>query len=136
MTSSASSSGSADRRTGRSVLIVDDEAPVRGVVRCMLEDLGFDVLTAAEGGEAIEACRQHAGALSGVLLDLTMPGMSPDVLLRALREIAPDLPVIVASGWSEEDVRARYDQLDCAGYLRKPFGPQHLQEVLQRVIDT
>lgn len=118
----------------RSLLVVDDEAPVRDVLRCMLEDMGFTVLTAADGGEARAACRRHGAALAGVLLDLTVPGLAPDAMVEDLRALAPGAPVILASAWPEREARARYAGLEYAAYLRKPFGPQSLLAALEAAL--
>ena len=83
------------------VLIIDDEPGVRDIAAMVMETHGATVLRAASGEEALAILRDPAGAVSLVLLDMTMPGMGGEEALRRLREIHPRLPVILMSGYSE-----------------------------------
>jgi len=111
------------------VLVVDDEPQVRTLARRMLERHGFQVHTATDGREALEVAATRAGELVLVLLDLTMPGMDGYSVLRELHAVHPSLPVILCSGYSEEELRRGSGGL-AAGFLHKPF---RLEELLGRV---
>ncbi len=117
------------------VLVAEDEEGVREVVGRMLERLGFQVLMAANGVEAIRVLDAHDGPLSAVLLDLSMPRMGGQEAFHHLRERSPDLPVVLMSGYTEQEVAAKI--LDGAGgatgFLQKPFLPDDLSSVLRHV---
>jgi len=100
----ADQDGVAREVRGGSVLLVDDELLVRMVTSHMLERLGFAVLAAKDGVEAVEMFQQHADDIQCVLCDLTMPRMDGWETLTALRHIAPGIPVILVSGCSEAQV--------------------------------
>lgn len=107
---------------GGLILLVDDEPMVRDMARKMLDwCLGCDVLTAADGQEALEIFRAHRDEIRLVLLDLTMPGMDGWQTLAGLRALRPDIPVILASGYDEAQVmRADHAQRPQA-FLHKPY---------------
>ena len=91
---------------GGTVLLVDDEQMVRNVGERALMRLGFTVLLAKDGVEAVEIFRQHRDEVRCVLCDLTMPRMNGWETLAALRKLAPGLPVILASGYDKAQVMA------------------------------
>ena len=103
------------------VLVVDDEESVRLVAHKTLRSVGLQVIEAADGPAALLTYRKRAADINLLLLDLTMPGLSGDETLRQLRVIAPTLPVIVMSGYSEAETMRRCASLGVAGYLSKPF---------------
>jgi PAS domain S-box-containing protein len=115
------------------VLLVDDEEIVRGSSGLMLEYLGFTVVTAADGEEAVEVMRRRADEIVAVLLDLTMPRMDGVTALDRILEIRPDARVILCSGYDEPDTRKRLAGR-LAGFLAKPFDLQDLESVLSRVL--
>lgn len=103
------------------LLIVDDEEMVRNSARRMAEAAGYSVLTAADGEEALEVCGRHAKSIACVLLDLTMPKMDGAETFRELRRIAPEVPVVLSSGYSEEGVAGRFTGWGLSGFLHKPY---------------
>jgi len=109
------------RRAGGTVLVVDDEEAVRQVAREILERSGFTVLTARDGLEGLEVFRQHAGGIVVVLLDLTMPRLNGEEVLRGLQEIRRDVRVILTSGYSELEATRRFAGRGLAGFVQKPF---------------
>ncbi|MET0286973.1 MAG: response regulator [Polyangiales bacterium] len=107
---------------GHTVLLVDDEALVRNVERMAMQRAGLTVLEAADGTQAIEVLRQNRELVDLVVLDLVMPGLDAASTLTALRAIRPDVPVIVQSGYSEEEASRSLEQLDGPiDFLSKPF---------------
>ena len=114
------------RGTG-TALLVDDEEHVRKTGRHMLEHMGFTVLTAIDGREAVRVFREHADEIDCVLLDLTMPNMDGTEAFQELRRIREDVPVILASGYNEQDATQRFTGKGLAGFVRKPYGMQDLQ---------
>lgn len=121
----AASQDSPERRGrgGRAVVLVaDDEQIVRDLVRQMLEVSGYTVIVVNDGVAAVEAVRERDGEIDVALLDLTMPRMGGDEALRGIRRLAPDLPVILTSGYAEQDAVHRFQGEARVGFIQKPFG--------------
>ncbi len=118
------------------VMVVDDEDVVRRMAQRILEDAGFDVLAAADGEEAIERFRGHGGPVAAVLLDLTMPRLGGEETLQRLRQLAPDLPVILTSGYSESEIALRFEGVRLEGFLHKPFRPSDLLERIRAILEA
>jgi CheY-like chemotaxis protein len=115
------------------VLLVEDEEGVREVVSRMLERLGFHVLSAEDGIAALEALDHGDAVVTAVLLDLSMPRMGGSDALRHIRERRPDLPVVLMSGYTQQEVAPRHliAEGGAAGFLQKPFLPEDLASALR-----
>jgi two-component system cell cycle sensor histidine kinase/response regulator CckA len=122
-------------RAAGTLLVVDDEEPVRSVAQMVLERSGFTVLTANDGREALEVFRAHRDEIDAVLLDLTMPELSGEEVFRELRRMRADVPIILSSGYVEEDATARFAGMGLAAFIQKPYPlpalAQKVEEVLQ-----
>ncbi len=118
----------------RTILVVDDEPGVRAVVRATLEQAGFGVLTATDGDDAILVFRQHMDAISCVLLDLTMPRKGGTEVIRELRAIRPDVPIVLTSGYDESDVVHRLGALELAGFVQKPYRGSDLLAAIHKAL--
>ncbi len=116
------------------VLLVDDEDNIRSLGRRMLERLGFDVLTAGNGLEALKIFRTHEAPIRCVLLDLTMPHMDGEETFLELQRINPDVCVIMSSGYDELEIVNRFDGKGLAGFIQKPYRSANLTAVLRRVL--
>ena len=116
---------------GSLILLVDDEAVVRETCTQMLQHLGYRVVTATDGREALTAVEQQTEQIACVLLDLTMPVMDGREALSELRRIDPRLPVLVASGYPRSDVQAQLGLLENVDFLHKPFQLDALSRKLQ-----
>ncbi len=103
------------------VMVVDDEETVREVAARMLEQSGLSVVKASDGLEAVAYFKDHASEVGCVLLDLTMPRMSGEETLEALREIRADVKVVFSSGYSEQEVVGRLDDESVVGFVQKPY---------------
>jgi PAS domain S-box-containing protein len=125
----------ADRpsRSG-TILVVDDEAMVRNPCQAMLEHLGFRVLAAADGQEAVEVFGAHADQIACVVLDLTMPRMDGVTAFRELRRLRPDVKVLLASGYNEQEATQRFVGQGLAGFIQKPYRLQDLEEKIEWVL--
>ena len=108
------------RGTG-TVLVVDDERAMRVTAARMLEAIGFRVLIAEHGVEAVEILRANPEKIHGVLLDLTMPKLDGEGTFRALRQLRPDLRVVLMSGYNEADAIRKFIGQGLTGFLQKPF---------------
>jgi CheY-like chemotaxis protein len=124
----------APRREGGTVLLVDDESYVRDVGSQMLDLLGFQVLTAADGREALEVFRRHGGEIDLVILDLSMPVMGGEETFRELRRLRSDVRVILSSGYDEQEVTPRFAGKGLAGFVQKPYTVAKLEQTLSRVL--
>ncbi len=122
------------QHTGRgTILLVDDHSVVRRVGKAMIETLGFTVLPAASGQEALSLFRDHGSKIRCVLLDLTMPGLSGDEVATELRSIDQSLPIILCSGYGERELRGR--KLPAGlGFLHKPFELKQLRAKLDEAL--
>jgi PAS domain S-box-containing protein len=118
-------------RGSGTVLVVDDEEEVREVAGDMLRALGFGVRTAANGREALAAMERHGTEVVAVLLDLTMPVMNGAETFPRLRELAPELPIVLASGYGEHDITARLTPTGRAAIVQKPFALETLRRKLR-----
>jgi two-component system cell cycle sensor histidine kinase/response regulator CckA len=116
------------------VLMVDDDPRVRAVTELLLRDLGFDVLAAASGRDAIREFELHADEICVVLLDVTMPDLSGDQVLDELRRRRADLKVLLCSGYAEEEMQERFSSRDMASFLQKPYTRNALGARLRQLI--
>jgi len=115
------------------VLVVDDEAPVRDVVKRLLEREGVRVLLACDGAEAVRVFRRYADRIALVLMDLTMPEMDGEQAFHAIRAIRPDATVMLSSGFSESEAVVRLNRFGLAGFIRKPYTRQTLLAEVSRL---
>ncbi len=113
------------------VLLVDDEEIVRRTGREMLEELGFDVVTAKDGRKAVAIFSAQHQQISFVLMDMTMPEMDGEEAFHELKRIAPTVKVIICSGYNEQEITPRFAQRELAGFLKKPFQLAELQKVIR-----
>jgi PAS domain S-box-containing protein len=103
------------------VLVADDEETVRLIAGRMLGALGFRVVMAADGPEALRLFGADPGTFRLVLLDLTMPHLSGEEVFRELRRLRPDVRVLLMSGYTEQEVTTRFTGQGLAGFVQKPF---------------
>lgn len=114
------------------VLLVEDEEMIRKMVSNMLFRLGFTVLEAEDGVEALEIFSRHRDEICIVLCDLTMPRMNGWETLQALRKQAPDIAVVLTSGYDEARVMEGGHDEQPQAFLSKPFGFKELQQAMVR----
>ena len=112
------------------VLVIDDEETVRQTAGAILRKGGFEVLEAGDGLSGVNLLRERKGRISLVILDLTMPRMSGEQAFDHLRSIRADVPIVLASGYSETEAVARTAGRDFAGFLQKPFTVDRLIETV------
>jgi two-component system, cell cycle sensor histidine kinase and response regulator CckA len=117
------------------VLVVDDEDVVRRVSKTMLERMGFTVLDAADGEEAVAIFREKSAEIRAVLLDLTMPRMDGEETFRELLQIRADVRVVLVSGFSEQAIAERLSVQQLAGFLQKPYRMEDLRQTLRAALD-
>jgi two-component system, cell cycle sensor histidine kinase and response regulator CckA len=116
------------------VLLVDDDAAMRATVSNLLEVLGFQVLVAEDGHQAIQVGQQSNPDIRLVITDFSMPGLNGVETLDALREQRPGLKAILCSGQLEEDCLRGHRPLEDYVYLGKPFNLHDLDAAVTRVL--
>ncbi len=117
------------------LLLVDDEAPIRDMVVEMLGRHGYRVLTAASGEEALEVYGRRGQEVNLVLLDIGMPGMGGKRCLQELLKMDPSVKVLVASGYSRHGPLEELLKAGAAGYVAKPFGQLQLLKKIREILD-
>jgi CheY-like chemotaxis protein len=119
---------------GLRVLVVDDEDAVRRMACESLKRAGFAVVAAHDGVEAVGIIRDSKPSFDAVLLDMVMPRMTGVDAYAIIKRLLPDLPVVLTSGHSEEDVTARFQPGGLAGFVKKPFLPATLVQAMDRAV--
>jgi signal transduction histidine kinase len=117
---------SAPSLRGGTVLLADDEERVRRTTRLLLESAGFEVLEAQDGSEAIEVFEANADGLDVVVLDVSMPGLDGTDALVKIRELRPEVPAVLMSGYDE----ARVEPQSGTAFVQKPFKLQVLLDTI------
>ncbi|MEN3951834.1 response regulator [Iodidimonas sp. SYSU 1G8] len=115
------------------VLIVEDEVLVRMVAVDILSDIGFRVEEAGNAGEALSKMRAAGERFDAAIIDIGLPDMKGDRLAAELREIRPDLPVLIASGYDMEEIRARLDGDKGIAVVPKPYDGSDLRRELEKL---
>ncbi len=127
----AQPSASAPGGGTETILLAEDESGIRAMTRAYLEALGYRVIEAVDGAEAIRRSMEYAGPIHLVLTDLLMPGMRGDSAVRAIRSHRPEVKAIFMSGYTDQDVTG-----DPAAVLNKPFEFPELGRRLRSILDT
>jgi nitrogen-specific signal transduction histidine kinase/CheY-like chemotaxis protein len=115
-------------------LVVDDEPMLRGAAREGLQSIGFDVVVAQDGEEALQRFDEYADKLVLVLLDLTMPKLGGAEVLRRMRERRQRLPVLCVSGYSTELAALEIDHDPAARFLAKPYSFKELTAAIDSLL--
>jgi len=116
------------------VLLADDEEDVRGVVHAMLDTLGYEVIEARDGLEAVEIFRRRSAEIDLVILDLVMPHLTGEAALGQMRRIAPGVPAILVSGYDESGRIREIVAAGFGGFLQKPFRRQDLGKKVRELL--
>jgi CheY-like chemotaxis protein len=115
------------------ILIVDDEESLREMLARFLTRIGYHVLIAGDGIEALELCRQHARTIRMVLLDMTMPRMGGENCATLLRQEHPNISIVMMSAYADHATLERCQSLRDA-YLAKPFQLDQLRQLVQQLV--
>jgi CheY-like chemotaxis protein len=121
-------------RPKTNVLVVDDEPMALLLIKRLLTEAGYHVVTAQSGFECLDIFRKQPHAFQLVLLDLTMPFMDGEETFQRLREIRADIPVILCTGFIRRDHLDRMMDAGIAGFLRKPLAPDEIVEHVRGVL--
>ena len=115
------------------ILLAEDEAEIRYIVKTLLEMFGFTVVEAVNGKEALDLYQKSASDISLVMTDIGMPVMDGYALFHALKLIKPTLPIIISSGFGESDAITSIDPDEIAGLICKPYTAEKLKDVLKSI---
>jgi PAS domain S-box-containing protein len=114
------------------VLVIEDEEPIRRLTQAKLTRLGYEVVLAADGQEGLRKLEEHPD-LNLVVMDMIMPGVSGRELFLKMRQLRPELPILLMSGYTKGDEAEELLAIGASGYLQKPF---HLDVLAEKVQAT
>ncbi|NTV49091.1 MAG: response regulator [Geobacteraceae bacterium] len=118
------------------LLLVEDEAIIRLIVKEQAEKLGLTVIEASNGKEAMELYLKNSAEITHVLTDMDMPVMDGYALFRELKKLNPELPIIISSGFGDAEVTSRIPLEEISGLISKPYNFDQFREVLKKVVDN
>jgi signal transduction histidine kinase/ActR/RegA family two-component response regulator len=118
----------------KTILIVDDEDMIRDLARGVLANTGIKILEAVSGEEAIKMFKRHRDKIDVIFLDVIMPGLKGDVVLKRLREIKNNVKVIISSGFMSEDQRTKLKEYTIEAFLDKPFTDEGIIDAIIKVL--
>jgi CheY-like chemotaxis protein len=122
-------------RGAESILYVDDQQPIVDVGRALLESMGYRVITAMSGKEAMEIYSRDRDRIDLIILDMIMPGLSGGDTFDQLKKIDPQVKVLLSSGYSiNGQARAILDR-GCNGFIQKPFSLANLSKKVRQILD-
>lgn len=121
------------RETG-TVLVVDDEPNVRELASSLLEEVGYQVVAAADGFEGLAAVKANPGLFRLALIDMLMPGMTGEELLREMRKLRADLPVVVMTGFTNKQLPDDLASQPGTALVVKPFRLERLLQIVRETI--
>ncbi|MCP4678487.1 MAG: response regulator [Deltaproteobacteria bacterium] len=116
------------------ILMVDDEALVRKSVSRLLGQLGYNVILASNGAEGVAVFQKEKNDISCVILDMIMPVMDGEEAFHKIREIEPRIPILICSGYSNEDNAKKLLTERSVGFVQKPFSPGALSAELTTLV--
>jgi CheY-like chemotaxis protein len=117
------------------ILLVDDEEMVADVGQKMLQKLGYRVVLAKSGRKAVEIFKRLQQRIDLVILDMIMPDMGGSETFDQLKAIAPDVKVLLSSGYSIDGQASQIMKRGCSGFIQKPFNLKHFSRKIREILD-
>ncbi len=117
------------------ILFVDDEDVIIDVNREILESLGYKVVAAKSGQEALEVYRKLQSKINLIILDMIMPGMDGEATYDSLKKVNPEIRVILSSGYSKNEQAKAILEKGCQAFIQKPFSISDLSMTIRQVLD-
>jgi CheY-like chemotaxis protein len=125
----------AARGNGETILVAEDEPPVRTIVARILRRAGYSVLEARDGQQAVDTFKENQHCVALIILDAVMPNMSGSDALTEIRRLAPQIPAVMSSGYS--DILASNKELaPSTAFLGKPYEPDDLLRTVREQLDA
>ena len=118
------------------ILVVDDEETIRMLVKDILEEIGYSVLSAGDGFEALELYKERDGKIGLVILDMTMPGMGGRETFEKLKELNPHVRAILSTGYSEDERARQMLAMGVKAFVQKPYRIDDLASTVRRILDS
>jgi signal transduction histidine kinase len=128
--------GSSDWRGTGTVVVADDSDGMRHLASVMLRSLGFDVIEARDGSEALATLKAREGELAFALVDLMMPGMTGNEVVTELQRLGTTTPIVLSSGYNAQQVTQELTGKGAAAFLQKPYELRHLRAIAERMTGT
>ena len=123
-------------RGKETVLLVDDEKIILDVGDEILRGLGYSVFLAGCGREAVEIFKEKKDEIDMVILDMIMPEMGGDEVFERIKEIRPDIKILLSSGYIIRDKRKEILERGCDGYIQKPYSVESLSWRIREILDA
>jgi DNA-binding NtrC family response regulator len=117
------------------ILLVDDETIILNVGMELLESMGYQVLVAGNGKEAIDVFEKNQENIDMIILDTIMPEMGGNQTYEKLKEINPGIKVLLSSGYGIDDQAVQILANDCDGFIQKPFNLEDLSKSTRAILD-
>lgn len=121
-------------RASGTILLVEDEAPVRAIARRILTRHGYTVIEACDGREALECAARHVGEITMVVTDMVMPELSGRAFTEEFSALYPGIPVLFVSGYADDEILRRGPLPPRTAFLEKPFTPERLLGAVHSVM--
>lgn len=118
----------------KTVFLVDDEDMILEVGKEMIHHLGYEVMVAASGNEALSMYEKNMDKIDIVILDMTMPDMDGEATFKRLKEIDPETKVLLSSGYTLDNRAQKIIDRGCNGFIQKPFNISELSSKIESVI--
>lgn len=120
--------------SGNTILIIDDEEAIRRMLKKSLGYMGFEVLEAADGNAGIELYRKYHEIIKLIILDVIMPGMDGVTTYKKLREIDPEVAVLISSGFANNEQTRVLHEIGVKSYLKKPYRQSDLHKMIKKIL--
>ncbi len=117
------------------ILVVEDEAPHRALLRNVFEKAGYRVLDATDGVEAIEIYKRHGKTIDLVLCDMALPSLGGWTVYLSLKEIDPEVKMILTSGYLDEKVKSSFVQGGVKDFMVKPYAAEDLLKSVRQALE-
>ena len=131
MTVTNPTASGSDKQT---ILLVDDEQMITDAIGALLVKVGYRVICASGGKEAVQVVEQSSEDISLVILDMLMPDLDGQKTFHRIKKIQPKLPVLMASGYNHHDQLSDIMQNGCKGFIQKPYSLAQLHPTIQNIL--
>jgi PAS domain S-box-containing protein len=122
-------------RGSGTILLVEDEDQIRMISKSLLQSMGFTVIDASNGKDALAMYQHNITAITLIVTDIGMPVMNGYEMIREIKKLNPGLPIIITSGFGDDDVTSQIARKDVAWLISKPYNYDQLQNALKSVVE-